>query len=334
MNSPLVSVIIPCYNAEKYIREAIDSIINQTYSNIEILCIDDCSKDNTLSMLREFEVIDNRIRVYSNPINMRIAAALNVGLEHTSGTYIARMDADDIAVHDRIEKQVKFLEAYPQIAICGGQCDVINEHGMQTGHISYPLSDEALKTLLLFDSCFAHPTVMFRKSIYNSLGGYADMMPVEDVEYWTRMAIAGYKFANLPDVLLRYRHHSLQVTSTQNDYKKIEKLKQLSSLYSSFYLNQNSWNNFNLRFFMGNWRLKTSAKDFRYITQASEEIISKNKENAQFNQKVLKKCIAYYRCRAYLSCLKSRQNSLLVRFQAFCGALSLLSTTMRVIMSK
>lgn len=334
MNSPLVSVIIPCYNAEKYISEAIGSIINQTYSNIEILCIDDCSKDNTLSMLREFEAIENRVRVYSNPINMQIAATLNVGLEHALGTYIARMDADDIAVHDRIEKQVNFLEAYPQIAICGGQCDVINEYGIQTGRIFYPLSDEELKPLLLFDSCFAHPTVMFRKSIYNSLGGYADMMPVEDVEYWTRMTIAGYKFANLPDVLLRYRCHSLQVTSTQNDYRKVEKLKLLSSLYNSFHLNQNSWDNFNIRFFMGNWGLKTSVSDFRYITLASKEIMLKNREKAQFDQKALKKCLAYYRCRAYLSCIKSIQNSLLVRFWAFCGALSLLSTTMRVVMSK
>ena len=110
MYEKLVSVIIPCYNAEKYLRESVESIINQSYPNLEIICIDDCSTDSTLAILEELASRDARVKVLHNSRNMKIASSLNRGLEYSTGEYIARMDADDIALPKRIEKQVDYLE--------------------------------------------------------------------------------------------------------------------------------------------------------------------------------------------------------------------------------
>ena len=119
MYEKLVSVIIPCYNAEKYLRESVESIINQSYPNLEIICIDDCSTDSTLAILEELASRDARVKVLHNSRNMKIASSLNRGLEYSTGEYIARMDADDIALPKRIEKQVDYLEKNKETDICG-----------------------------------------------------------------------------------------------------------------------------------------------------------------------------------------------------------------------
>ena len=172
MYEKLVSVIIPCYNAEKYLRESVESIINQSYPNLEIICIDDCSTDSTLAILEELASRDARVKVLHNSRNMKIASSLNRGLEYSTGEYIARMDADDIALPKRIEKQVDYLEKNKETDICGTWCEKIDSEGKHIGKIIYPLLHDDLKVMLLFNSCFAHPTVMFRRTVYQSVGEY------------------------------------------------------------------------------------------------------------------------------------------------------------------
>ena len=117
MNNPLVSVIIPCYNAEKYVEEAVRSIMTQTYKNIEILVTEDCSTDNTLKILKNLEKEDSRIKVIQNKKNLKIVKSLNNMINIAQGKYIARMDADDISLPERIEKQVRFMEENPEPSV-------------------------------------------------------------------------------------------------------------------------------------------------------------------------------------------------------------------------
>lgn len=313
MHKKLVSVIIPCYNAEKYLYESIESIIKQSYTNLEIICIDDCSTDNTLEILKKLASKDARIKVLHNLENIKIAKCLNRGLEYATGDYIARMDADDIALPMRIEKQVLFMEKRQEIDICGTWCEKIDSEGKHIGKIIYPLIHDDLKVMLLFNSCFAHPTVMFRRSVYQSLGGYKDIMPIEDLEYWIRIA-KKKKLANIPEMLLKYRIHGNNVTVTYTT-KKADKIKELLKVHTDFFLSSNSlW--FNLRFLLSNWNERTSEKDLLSIKKAVNEIITANENKYFFNSNSLKYQTLLYQNLAYLCCVKSPHNTFKVRIRA------------------
>lgn len=330
-NLPLVSIIMPCYNAEKFLSKSIDSILKQTYHNFELLCINDCSTDATPEILKEYESLDKRVKVYTNKKNLKIAETLNVGLKHSNGKYIARMDADDISLPNRIELQVKFLEEKESIGICGGQCKVINEFDVCSGKLSYILDNYGIISNLLFDSSFAHPTVMFRRNIYESLGGYKDMMPIEDLEYWHRMAKAKIKMANLPDVLLLYRIHGNNISKTHNDERKISLIKCLYSEYPEFYYSVDDCMKYNMRFLLGNWGGKTNKEQMSTIKQVSDNLYDYLTHNNLFSPKILKETIDYYKTRAYLSCCKSNQNSLYIKFYSFLRLLLSFKTTIKTL---
>lgn len=311
----LVSVVIPCYNAEKYIKESVYSIINQTYNKLEIICVDDCSTDNTLKILKEIARKDQRVIILQNPENLKISKTLNRGIEHSSGEYIARMDADDIALPVRIEKQIEFLEANPQIGLCGACCEKIDATGKHIGYMRYPLKHEELKSALLFTSVFIHPTVVFRKKIFNELGGYEDLMPVEDFEYWIRI-VQHFQVANLTDVLLKYRWHGDNVTVNQN-IMRIEQLSKVLSLHQDFFINQNTFQKYNLRFMLAAWGQKSDMDTIALIKAATNEILRSNSIKNVFNQGVLRKIVLTHQNLAYLCCVKSSQNTLRVRRIAF-----------------
>ena len=165
MASPLVSVIIPCYNAEKYVEEAIRSVMTQTYSNLEIIVTDDCSSDNTLMILETLAAEDSRIKVIKNEENLKIVKSLNNMIEVAQGKYIARMDADDISLPERIEKQVSFLESNPEYGLCGTNAWHIDENGKKIGKSYLPVTHEENKFYLAYYSTFYHPTIMLRSCI-------------------------------------------------------------------------------------------------------------------------------------------------------------------------
>ncbi|MEM3509358.1 MAG: glycosyltransferase family 2 protein [Nitrososphaerota archaeon] len=196
MIDKLVSVIIPVYNVEKYIKEAVLSIINQTYKNLEIIIVDDCSNDNTYKILKELSKIDNRIKLYKNKNNLKIAKTLNRCLSLANGEYIARMDGDDISAIDRIEKKVSFLEKHKEFYLVGCSMKVIDENGKIIGQTIYYKDPNLLLKILPYSTPVPHIWVA-RKILYNKLGGYRDIPGVEDYDFLLRMTSSGLRYTNL-----------------------------------------------------------------------------------------------------------------------------------------
>ncbi len=221
--NPLVSIVIPVHNGEKYIKEAIDSCLNQTYKDIEVIVVDDKSEDSTLKILKEY---GNRIIVISVEKQNGLGNVINIGIRASRGKYIARMDADDVMYPTRIEKQVSFLEKNPECVAVGGQIDIINESGEITGHREYSTSDEELRKNMFLFQPFAHPAVTLRKSSVEEVGLYPEnMWKVEDVKFFFLLSKVG-RFANLTDTVLKYR----MTYNTQSQSKMIEHFNKTSEV--------------------------------------------------------------------------------------------------------
>lgn len=218
MNNPLVSVIIPCYNAEKYVEEAVRSIMTQTYKNIEILVTEDCSTDNTLKILKNLEKEDSRIKVIQNKKNLKIVKSLNNMINIAQGKYIARMDADDISLPERIEKQVRFMEENPEYGVCGTNAWHIDERGYTIGKSNLPITYEDNKFYLVYYSTLYHPTIMLRSDIYKK-NFYSDVfLYAEDYELWCRLVFKeNIKVINLVERLFKYRIFQTQSSSVYHN---------------------------------------------------------------------------------------------------------------------
>ena len=218
-NSLLVSVIIPAYNAEKYLRESVDSILNQTYKNLEVIIINDCSTDGTLKIALDYEKSDKRVRVINNPKNLGIGENRSLGIKSAKGEFICWQDADDISLPDRIESQVKYLQSHPQVGIVGGFMLFFDE----TGDLStrkYAESDSELrKTIFLYNSV-AQPASMARSVVYKKVGLYNPEYRVdEDLEMLFRIG-REFKFANIQQLVLRYRQSGNSLT--RKNLRKME----------------------------------------------------------------------------------------------------------------
>ena len=212
----MVSVILPAYNAEGTIGEAIKSIIDQTYKDWELLVIDDGSTDNTKAVIQSFE--DPRIKYIENEGNKKLIYTLNRGLEMATGKYIARMDADDISKPDRFQKQVDFMEGNPECIVCGTFIQMFKD----SENIGKPVGifgdDAVLKEYLYRDSCFAHPSVMMRTDCIKKTGIHynTECLHVEDYKFWIDLVPYG-SFYNIPEALLRYRVDDNQVSRKFRD---------------------------------------------------------------------------------------------------------------------
>jgi glycosyltransferase involved in cell wall biosynthesis len=217
MNSPLVSVVMSVYNTEKYLTESINSILNQTYTDFEFIIVNDGSNDNSLEIINSFH--DTRI-VIINQSNTGLAKALNNGIKLAKGKYIARMDADDISNKDRIEKQVVFLNENPQYVVIGSNATFIDMQSNRLYDSNYFLNDNEIRDRLPL-SPFFHSSTMFKKNIFEEIGGYNEKIKhhFEDRILWNQMAKLG-KLGNLPETLISYR---LVPNSISN--KKSEKFK-------------------------------------------------------------------------------------------------------------
>lgn len=204
-----VSVLIPVFNAEKYLAEAIDSIISQTWEDWELVIINDGSTDSSLSIIESYT--DKRIRLINNELNLGLIKTLNKGIELCKGEYVARMDADDVAHPERLQKQVSFLDQNHNHILCGTNADIINNKGEIVGKIMNPTSNTLLQISLLFTNPFIHPSMMIRKSAFKESLFDEKALHVEDFELWTRLATKG-KIANLEQALLKYRWHDSNVS--------------------------------------------------------------------------------------------------------------------------
>ncbi|MBK9283695.1 MAG: glycosyltransferase [Sphingobacteriaceae bacterium] len=203
-DTPLISVILPVYNAEKYIVDAINSILNQTFRNFEFIILNDGSKDNSESIIQSFT--DERIRYFKHD-NCGLAATLNKGIEYSKGKYIARQDQDDISYPERFAKQIEFLEKNPKICLVGTRARIFTDDLKTYGYHNHPSESSVIMFDLMFNNPFVHSSVIFRKNIIDEVGLYNTTKGMyEDYNLWSRMMFnAG--LANLAEVLVDYRHH-------------------------------------------------------------------------------------------------------------------------------
>lgn len=196
--SQLVSVLMPVFNVEKYVKEAVQSIQNQTYKNLEIIIIDDGSTDDTCSIIEELAKSDDRIKFYKNEKNLKIVKTLNRALSLAKGEYIARMDGDDISELDRIERKVSFLERNPSIDLIGCSLISIDENGKQIKKIKKLQSFDLVKKTLRYTSPVSH-IWLCRKDVYNKLNGYRELSGAEDYDFILRLISSGMKAINIAD---------------------------------------------------------------------------------------------------------------------------------------
>nr|WP_315203238.1 glycosyltransferase family A protein [uncultured Albidiferax sp.] len=214
--SNLISVIMAVHNGGEYIAPAVESVLNQTHKNLELIVFDDASTDGTGDLLEELSVLDNRLIVVRNKKNSGLAVSLNSALDIAKGDFIARMDGDDIASLDRMEKQYKFLVNNSEFVIVGSDVQCFDASIQKW---KYPKTDGWCYGRMFFSPPFAHPAVMVRRSVFfqNNIKYDPRFKKSQDYDLWERIHALG-KMANLPEFLLNYRVHDMQASqSTRND---------------------------------------------------------------------------------------------------------------------
>jgi glycosyltransferase involved in cell wall biosynthesis len=217
---PKISVVIPAYNAENYIGEAVESVLGQNISDFELLVIDDCSSDSTAKIVQNMGLRDSRIRLIRNPRNLGPGATRGVGVEAAQGEFIAWLDADDVALPNRLSSQISVLESDANIGVVGGYIQFFSD--LSVGKIRrYSTEDEALRSQIFRQNPIASPAATFRASVYRKIGNYEDLRFCEDLEMLLRVGTS-FKFANVPEVLVRYRQ--VDSSLTRKNMRNMEKL--------------------------------------------------------------------------------------------------------------
>jgi glycosyltransferase involved in cell wall biosynthesis len=203
----IISVLMPVYNVEAYLAEALASIQSQTFSDLEIVLVDDGSTDATLRIAKKFAHEDARIKIVRTPRNLGLPMALNFGLPFCAAPFIARMDGDDVALPDRLEKQFQFIEQNPEISLVGCATSAIDEFGKPISGLGVsrkPITQEAIcKTMLLAPPC-SH-IWLARHELYDALSGYRDITAAEDYDFLLRAISAGFRIGNLAESLMLIR---------------------------------------------------------------------------------------------------------------------------------
>lgn len=307
---PKVSVLMPVYNAEPYLAQAIDSIINQTFTDWELIIINDGSTDGSETVIQKYE--DNRIYYLKNDTNLGLIKTLNKGIDLCAGKYIARMDADDIALAERLSLQIDFLDKYPQYIMCGTNATVINNNGLNTGKIRNLCESSLLKINLLFSVPFIHPSILIRKDILENNRYDESYKHVEDYELWCRIAKCG-NISNINKDLMLYRWHDTNVSVLNNETQvrltnKIitAQLQQLGLEPSEedLYCHRITFQLYSL----GKKR-NISLSGFDKISAWFSKLINQNKVYKKYDQRDF---IAFLWCRWIVLCLSQQKYSLLI----------------------
>ena len=209
---PVVTVLMSVYNGGRFLRDAVNSILRQSFVELEFIVVDDGSVDGSSDVLTSIASTDRRVRILSQP-NRGLVAALNLGLKLARGAYVARMDADDVAIDTRLERQLHFMSLNPNVAVLGGAVEIIDARSLPVGRLTFPTGDLQIKNELQQGACpLCHPAVLMRTDAVRAVGGYRRVVAdAEDYDLWLRLA-ERYQIGNLPDVVLRYRRHAAQVS--------------------------------------------------------------------------------------------------------------------------
>jgi len=220
MAAPLISVIVPVYNAERYVAQSLQSILNQSIGDLELIVIDDGSTDNSAAVIEKIK--NTRLHLHKQA-NAGMAAALNKGISLAKGKFIARQDADDISLPDRFEKQLVYLSAHPGVGLLGTQAALIDGTGKRTGGFLHHSTDnETLKATLYFDNPFVHSSVMLRKETLDKVGLYNNSLHplLQDFDLWFRISQIS-DIGNLPEVLQEYRQLPSGISATSLKFSEL-----------------------------------------------------------------------------------------------------------------
>ena len=285
MTNPRVSILMPVYNVAAYLREALDSMLAQTYTDFELIVLDDCSPDNSAEILDTYT--DPRIVRYRGEKNVGLSNVLNVGMQLARGEYIARMDSDDLSTHERLAVQVAYLDAHPEIDLCSCGMELFGAKQETWVRENNP---EAVKITALFYSPILHASSVWRRASFERVGlrFQQEMVPAEDYDMWTRAMAAGLQLVNIPQVMYKYRIHPSQVTM-QTD-RTAKKDKEVKAKYLTTIFGAELAEKIDL--------LPAQRKeDLKRVKQSVESILDANKTRGYFEQARLSKRLwnYYYR---------------------------------------
>ncbi len=319
---PKISVVMPAYNAEKYIAEAIESILAQTYKDFEFIIINDGSTDKTEEIILSYN--DERIVYLKNEKNMGIVHTLNRGLDIAKGEYIARMDADDISLSQRLEKQLKYMEKHKSIAVLGTSFTIFGD-GIKSYPFIFSFNHKRAKAELFFNSSLGHPSVIIKKSVLdnNSLRYEEEYKGLEDFVLWWRIAKHG-NVASLKQPLLKYRKHKKQITSSR-DFTFEHKFKKfLLERVNVFDINYtNAEFSSLLKYCLGQYN-DLIVNDIENLVSLFKKLLKANKKQKYFDKYYFKKVLglAVTYCISFLNISDNEKFSL--RYKEFkSGVISL-----------
>ena len=215
MTRPLVSIVVPVFNPHPvYFRQAIDSVLSQTFGDFELIVVEDPSPSSGQAMLAG--VTDPRLRYILNAERTSLPRQHNRGLAEARGQFICRFDADDICEPDRVERELAFLQAHPDVDVVASGLTIIDDKGAVIGTRRYPIDHAGIVRAMRRFNPIANSTVMFRREVYDKFGGWRDsVLPAQDYEWYSRLAAGGARFANLASPLVRYRLHGGSIKSSK-----------------------------------------------------------------------------------------------------------------------
>jgi len=214
---PLISVLMPVYNAGEFLVEAIESILAQTYENWELICIDGGSKDNSLKILKEYAKKDPRIKLIKNGQHKGIGHSLNLAIPQAKGDYVARMDADDVSLSNRFEEQIKLLKENPNLVACGGQAEMIDKNGNVFAEKRFPTDPKKLRELIMKMIPLQHPILMARSYVFKKYRYLENLPTAEDVDMLFYLLSQG-DLGNVDTIVYQYRK-----ASNSNAYLNVKK---------------------------------------------------------------------------------------------------------------
>lgn len=310
MKQPLVSVLMPVFNAADHVAEALKSILQQDYRELEIIIVNDACTDNTLEIIHR--LADSRVKILHNPANSGLAASLNLAIQSASGEYLARMDADDIAHRLRISKQVAFMNAHPDVDVLG---TAMQYFGASRYLNYFPESHQACKAQLLFNVCFGHPTVMFRKRVFGQPSNLYNpelRQYSEEYELWCRL-VNKFTFHNLKEVLLFYRTYPL----SEKVFAEQKRLNNTVAIRTKFLTDQLGFFDqpfIDLHNKAASMQDRISYQELKEINKWFNDLVQRNESKLAFDPQALKQILAIW---FFEICYKNAGITKPVMFQFF-----------------
>lgn len=211
-----ISVLMPVYNSENYLKDSIESILNQSFTDFEFIIIDDASKDDSWAIIKEYEKNDKKIVALQNIVNIGTTKSLNTGLSLAKGKYVVRMDADDWSYPERLKKQYEFMEKHQDVGVSGGTIEVCDKNLNILNVRDYPLTDSKIRKIIFRYSPFAHSATIWNRKIMMEVGGYNENIPVsQDCELYFSVGKLS-KLGNVGDKLIKLRMHGESVSISKN----------------------------------------------------------------------------------------------------------------------